>query len=132
MSLLIDTNILIYAYRDQGGCRQRLEAQDPSQVCICVVNAVEIAFGAAKATRPEPLRRFWADALRRYRLAPLDLPAASQAGALRAQLEAVGRPIGAYDLLIAGIALAHDLTVVTRNTREFTRVPGLRVENWYE
>ena len=63
---------------------------------------------------------------------PLDYPSAKAAGLLRSSLEGKGNLIGPYDLLIAGIALAHNLTVITRNTREFARVPGLRVENWYE
>lgn len=131
MSLLVDTNILVYAYRQQGGCRERLEACTPADVFISALSVVEIELGIAKAARPEPLRRFLDDSLRRYRLLPLDLDGARRAGRLRAQLESKGTPIGHYDTLIAGTALAHGLTIVTRNTREFTRVPGLNVEDWY-
>jgi tRNA(fMet)-specific endonuclease VapC len=67
-----------------------------------------------------------------YEVLPLDYASAKAAGKLRHTLEAAGTPIGLVDQLIAGIALANDLTVVTRNTREFARVPGLRVENWYD
>lgn len=63
---------------------------------------------------------------------PLDYPSAEAAGLLRSSLESKGNLIGSYDLLIAGIAIAHNLTAITRNTREFARVPGLRVENWYD
>jgi tRNA(fMet)-specific endonuclease VapC len=60
-----------------------------------------------------------------------DSQAAAQAGRLKAFLASSGLPIGPYDLQIAGIALAHKLTVVTHNTTEFSRVPGLQVEDWY-
>ena len=93
---------------------------------------MEIELGLAKSERPEAMRRFWTDALGRYRLLALDLEAARHAGRLRAQLENAGTPIGPYDTQIAGIALAHDLTLVTRNIREFARVPGLRLDNWYD
>ncbi|KAF1047051.1 PIN domain-containing protein [Xylophilus sp.] len=132
MSLLVDTNILIYAYRHQGGCRERIEACAPAEVAISAVSIVEIESGIAKATRPEPLRRFLEDSIGRYRVLPLDNEAARRAGRLRAQLESQGRPIGHYDTLIAATALAHGLTVVTHNTREFAHVPGLRLEDWYD
>ena len=132
MGYLIDTNMLVYAYQDKGGCRQRLEAQAAHGLHICPLTVFEIEFGIAKSTRPKALRLFLDDVLARYTFAPFTAPAASQAGQLRAQLERKGPPIGPYDLLIAGIALAHDLTVVTRNVREFLRVPGLQVENWFD
>ncbi len=132
MSLLLDTNILIYAYRNQGRCRARLDAQAPDTVFLSAISALEMELGLAKSARPDAMQRFWQDALERHRLLAFDLEASRHAGRLRAHLETAGTPIGPYDLQIAGIALAHGLTVVTRNTREFARVPGLRVENWYD
>lgn len=129
---LIDTNILVYAYRNQGQCRARLEAQNPSDIYICAITVAEIEYGIAKSLRPDGLRLFLADVKNRYALQPMSLSAATQSGQLRAKLERQGQPIGPYDLLIAGVALAHDMTVVTRNVREFERVPGLRVQNWYD
>ena len=129
---LLDTNILIYAYRNLGECRVRIEAHNPSDICICAITVAEIEYGIAKSARPEGLRLFLADIQNRYALQAMSLEAASQAGQLRTVLERQGQPIGPYDLLIAGIALANNLTVVTRNTREFSRVPNLTVENWYD
>jgi tRNA(fMet)-specific endonuclease VapC len=129
---LLDTNILIYAYRDLGQCRQKLKAQDDAHVHICAVNVAEIEYGIAKSSRPAGLQQFLNLIQMRYLLQPMNVEAARLAGQVRAKLERVGQPIGSYDLLIAGIALAHNLTVVTSNTREFERVPGLRVENWYD
>ena len=131
MSLLLDTNILVYAYRNLGGCRQRLDQTDPQLVHLCPINVFEIERGIAKSTRPQALRWFLNDALERYPIATLNTAAAQQAGQLRAQLESQGQSIDPYDLLIAGIALAHNLTLVTRNTREFARISGLPLENWY-
>lgn len=129
---LLDTNILIYAYRHLGGCRERLDAQSASGLSICAINIAEIEYGIAKSSRPEGLRLFLSNIQARYALQPLSVEAACQAGQLRAVLERQGQPIGAYDLLIAGVALANNLTVVTRNVREFARVPNLKVESWYD
>ena len=128
---LLDTNILIYAYRDLGQCRKKLNAHVDANVYICAINIAEIEYGIAKSSRPEGLQQFLNSIQTRYLLQAMDVEAAQCAGRVRAKLERVGQPIGSYDLLIAGIALAHNLTVVTHNTREFERVPGLRVENWY-
>ena len=130
MKYLLDTNILVYAYQNRGGCRQRLDAHDPVRIHVCAINVFEIERGIAKSARPQALRLFLSDALARYPHAPLDIAATQRAGQLRATLERRGQPIGPYDLLIAGIALAHDLTLVTHNTAEFARVPGLKLEDW--
>lgn len=131
MKYLLDTNILVYAYQNRGGVRQRLEAHDANRVHVCAINAFEIERGIAKSARPQALRLFLSDTLTRYVQAPLDTAAAQRAGQLRAALERQGQPIGPYDLLIAGIALAHGLTLVTHNTAEFARVPGLQLDDWY-
>ncbi len=129
---LIDTNILIYAYRNLGQCRQRLDAHEDSKVHICAINIAEIEYGIAKSSRPEGLKKFLNQTQHRYALKSMNVAAAQYAGQVRSKLERIGQPIGSYDLLIAGIALAHNLTIVTRNSREFERVDGLRIENWYE
>ncbi len=67
-----------------------------------------------------------------YRLVPLDAKSAKSAAWVRHTLEVAGTPIGPADQLIAGVTLASDLTLVTRNTREFARIPGLRLENWFD
>lgn len=89
-------------------------------------------FGAAKSSDPvktlERQRRF----LARFISLPFDSAAAEIYGRIRATMEAAGTPIGAHDLLIATISLSRQLTVVTANTGEFQRVPGLQIENWEE
>ncbi len=88
----------------------------------------ELFFGAFKSQRTTyNLDR--AESLR-FKVVEFDKEDARQAGAIRAALAAVGTPIGPYDLLIAGQARARDLLLITRNTGEFSRVEGLRIENW--
>ena len=129
---LLDTNILLYAYRDQGQCRARL-AQTPSDdLAISSILVYEIEYGLVKSNNPNRLRTFLSQIQLRYTIFDVCVESAIKAGQIRGHLEQRGQIIGPYDLLIAGIALAHDLTVVTRNTREFERVAGLQVENWYE
>ncbi len=82
--------------------------------------------------RPQALEQYCQSLRQRYECVDLDVKSAELAGQLRTKLRLAGTPIGEYDLLIAGIALANKLTVVTHNTREFSRVPGLQVEDWYE
>lgn len=129
---LLDTNALIYAFKGQGRYRERIDATDPALLHVSSVSLFEIEFGLARSSNPAPMRLFIEDARRRHVWLPLDHPSATRAGQLRQALSETGTPIGPYDLLIAGTALARNLIVVTRNTREFTRVPGLRVENWYD
>lgn len=129
---LLDTNILLYAFKGQGGCRERINLAPAECLAISSITVFELEFGLAKSNSPSRLRAFLQKLLRRSELLTLDEPSAAQSGRLRAYLAALGQPIGPYDLLIAGIALAHNLTLVTRNTREFERVPGLKIENWFE
>ena len=129
---LLDTNALIYAFKHQGNYRERIEASDPELLNICTLSLFEIEFGLARSTNPRPMRLYIDDACSRYVCLPLDRDSAACAGRLRQVLNDAGTPIGPYDLLIAGTALARGLTLVTRNVREFARVPGLRIENWYD
>lgn len=90
----------------------------------------ELYFGAYRSQRRERNLAL-VDALR-FEVLPLDLEDARQAGEVRASLAALGTPIGAYDVLIAGQARARGLVLVTRNVREFSRVPGLACDNWHD
>lgn len=132
MRYLLDTNILVYAYKNLGSCRRKLDAQEPQRICICPLNLYELSVGIAKSQQPQALQLFMNDMLQRYTQIAFDNGAASEAARVRGTLERLGTPIGPMDALFVGIALANDLTLVTRNTREFARVPNLAVEDWYE
>ncbi len=131
MRYLLDTNTCIYIIkRTPPAVRRRFDKVRVGDVGVSAITLCELQFGVAKSARPEQNAR----ALLEFMgpLEALDFPSAASAayGHLRALLKAAGTPIGNYDLLIAAHALHLDLTLVTRNTREFTRVPRLRVEDW--
>jgi tRNA(fMet)-specific endonuclease VapC len=127
---MLDTNICIYLINKRPPqVRAHFEGLRYGQVLVSSITGAELAFGVAKsgsARNREALEKF---------LAPLevlsfDAQAMHAYGALRAQLQASGQPIGALDTLIAAHALAVGATLVTNNLAEFERVPGLGCENW--
>lgn len=132
MRCLLDTNALIALLhpRRRQQVLQHLLALPPSDVMTSAIAAHELYFGAAKSSRPEENRRRF-DRLFQD-LQPLEFTRedAIAAGMIRAELGAKGTPIGPYDVLMAGQAKARGLTLVTNNTREFARVPGLDVVDW--
>lgn len=128
MKFLLDTNAVIALLSGTAALVRRVRLHAPEDFGLSVIVAHELYFGAFRSRRtPENLARI--DALR-FELVPMDRDDAHQAAAIRAELAARGTPIGSYDVLIAAQAKARDLTLVTRNTGEFGRVPGLHVENW--
>lgn len=131
MKYLLDTNTLIYAFRGVGEVRARVDSTSDADMRLCAINLFELEFGFAKARDPRPQRALLDQLVQRLGVLPLDSAGAEAAGRIKAYLQQAGTPIGPYDLLIAGIAMAHNLIVVTRNVNEFARVPGLRVENWH-
>lgn len=129
---LLDTNTLIYASKWQGQCLQRIENQPAEALAWSVISLQELHLGAAKSIAPAAQLAYIEALRQRYLLLDYDAACARQAGELQALLRRQGTPIGGNDVQIAATALTHDLTVVTRNTRGFARVPGLRVEDWYD
>lgn len=132
MGYLIDTNILIYFFKNMGGVREHISRQQDTDIHLCTPVLWELLTGAYKAERPDTQLKKIAFVRQRFRVHAFDEASADAAARARAQLERLGTPIGNTDTLIAGIALAHQLTLVTRNTREFGRVDGLHVENWFD
>lgn len=131
MSHLLDTNICIALLKGHDRpLMKRLQSLHPSALVLCSVVKAELLYGARNSQKIEAnlhlLDRFFAP----FDSLPFDDAAAQYYGTMRAMLTRAGTPIGANDLCIASIALAHDLTIVTRNRREFHRVTGLRVEEW--
>jgi tRNA(fMet)-specific endonuclease VapC len=131
MRYLLDTNTCIaYLNGRAVGVRRRLQGLPPNEVALCSVVKAELLYGARKSTNPPTvlakLRRFFTP----FISLPFDDAAAQAYGTIRADLEQVGKPIGPNDLMIAAIALACGLTLVTHNTGEFQRVPGLTIEDW--
>ncbi|AUX27532.1 twitching motility protein PilT [Sorangium cellulosum] len=131
MKFLLDTNACIGHLTGRSPrITARLRTLSVSDVVLCSVVRAELCYGAHKSVRTEQnlekLKAFFAPLL----CLSFDDVAAEIYGRVRAELETRGTPIGPNDLLIAATALAHGLTLVTGNEREFGRVPGLRIENW--
>lgn len=131
MIYLLDTNICIgYINHHNSYIYQRFLAVSADDACICDIVKFELYYGAYKSSRSvenlQNLSNFFADLIS----LPFDSKAAQICGQLRANLQARGTPIGVYDLQIAAIALANNLTLVTHNTREFSRIEGLQLEDW--
>jgi len=126
----LDTNSLIYYFKDVGGVAERLRHCSPSQIGIPIIVLYEIETGIAKSPQPQKRRNQLALLLAATSVLPFDHEAARRSAVLRATMEAAGTPLGPMDTLIAGIALAQRATLVTNNTREFGRVAGLKLDNW--
>jgi tRNA(fMet)-specific endonuclease VapC len=128
---LLDTNACIRILNGSSPpLAARLQATNPAEVRLCAVVKAELLYGARKSARVNDnfrlLRRFFGPLIS----LPFDDRCAEEAGLIRLDLERSGRPIGPNDLLIAAIARAHDLVLVTHNSREFGRIPGLQLEDW--
>ena len=131
MNYLLDTNACIaYLNNADSPVRDHMQRLSPSQILLCTVVEAELYYGVMKsanlARNLERLKPF----IRQFISLPFDSSAAREFGRIRAELSNAGTPIGPYDLQIAAIAIAHGITVVTHNTREFGRVKGLQIVDW--
>jgi tRNA(fMet)-specific endonuclease VapC len=127
---MLDTNLCIRVLRDRPqGLRARFNAEADG-LCLSSIVLTELLHGAAKSARPVDNRRQVEQFAARLEVLPFDSEAADHAADIRAALERRGLPIGGYDVLIAGHARSRGLIVVTGNLGEFSRVEGLRCEDW--
>jgi tRNA(fMet)-specific endonuclease VapC len=129
--IALDTNTLIYFFKRRGRVAERLLAHSPQEVGVPTIVIYELDVGIAKSTSPEKRRRQLAELLATVTVLPFGATEARQAARIRAALEEAGEPIGPYDILIAATALAHGGRLATHNVKEFSRVPGLSLEDWY-
>ncbi|MDE1992243.1 MAG: type II toxin-antitoxin system VapC family toxin [Rhizobiaceae bacterium] len=128
MRYLLDSNAVIALMKGHSGFVKEIRKYEPRDFGIPAIVAHELFYGAYKGQRVEDnLGRI--DALQ-FETLDFDREDARRAGEIRAALAILGTPIGAYDVLIAGQALARDLILVTHNVREFRRVPNLLLEDW--
>ena len=130
--ILLDTNICIHVINAKPpAVLERFRQHRMGEIGLCSVVAAELAYGVAKSGSPrnrQALEMFLAPLI----ILPFDEAALWAYGDLRAELERKGTPIGALDTMIAAHALSQQSTLVTNNTREFARVPGLALENWVQ
>ena len=128
---LLDTNICIYAMNGRyPELNRKLLSVHPDDILISAITVGELEYGAAKSKWGESTRQKLCCVLANYTVIPFVQSDAVLFGRLRARLAAAGTPIGAYDLMIAAQGVSRDLTVVTHNTGEFSRVPGIVLEDW--
>lgn len=127
---MLDTNLCIRLLRDRPpGLRPRFNAE-AGALCISTIVLTELLHGAEKSAKPVEHRGEVERFAARLQVLAFDEPAAAHSAEIRANLERQGRTIGGYDLLIAGHARSRGLVLVTGNLGEFTRVEGLRSEDW--
>lgn len=130
MTHLLDTDTCIGVLRQRPGMVQRLSQLAPTDCAVSMVTVYELFCGVEKAKDPMKERQKVERLVSAVIELPLDRVAAEVAARIRGELERQGQSIGPYDLLIAGQAIASNLTLVTNNRREFQRVGGLRIETW--
>jgi tRNA(fMet)-specific endonuclease VapC len=131
MRYLLDTNSCIYIIkRSPERLMLRFKRLRVGDVGVSAITVCELQFGVSHSSQPEKNQRALTEFLGPLEI--LDFPAKASVvyGEIRTRLQRAGTPIGSYDLLLAAHALDCDLTLVTNNVREFSRVPDLRIENW--
>ncbi|MBE8966208.1 type II toxin-antitoxin system VapC family toxin [Nostocales cyanobacterium LEGE 12452] len=131
MKFLLDTNTcIIYMRGKNSTLKQKLETTATKDIAVCSIVKSELFYGAMKSANPKRNLTLQQEFLAQFISLPFDDLAAMTFGIIRSQLEALGTPIGAYDLQIAAITLTNNLTLVTHNTREFKRINNLLIEDW--
>ncbi|VAW88501.1 VapC toxin protein [hydrothermal vent metagenome] len=130
LKYMLDTNIIIYTIKNRPAQVREAFKQHEGQMCISAITKGELIYGAEKSSQPERNLTDIERLIARLEVAPFEDHASEHFGQLRAELYRIGKPIGPYDMMIAGHARAMGLILVTNNMKEFERVPGLRVENW--
>jgi tRNA(fMet)-specific endonuclease VapC len=128
---VLDTNACI---RILNGTSPRLVARlrehEPAEIRLCAVVKAELLYGARRSSRVADNLRLLERFFEPLACLPFDDACAERYGVIRAELDRAGTPIGPNDLMIAATALANELDLVTHNTAEFSRVAGLRYEDW--
>jgi tRNA(fMet)-specific endonuclease VapC len=128
---LLDTNICIALLKNNDlNLVQKIKENSPDKFTLCSLVKAELLFGARKSQNVEKNLLLLSKFFTQFSSFPFDDKSSEYYGINRAILEKAGEPIGDADLLISSIALANNLTVITRNYREFIRVPGLKIEVW--
>ncbi|BAZ85456.1 type II toxin-antitoxin system VapC family toxin [Dolichospermum compactum] len=128
---VLDTNTLIYYFKGQGRVAQNLVNVSAQEISIPTIVLFELQVGIAKSNSPAKRTQQLQELLSRVNLVLFDREAALAAAKIRAELEQQGTPIGQMDVLIAGTAIALQSTLVTHNIKEFSRVSGLTIVDWY-
>ncbi len=130
LRFMLDTNLCIHVMRHPGSPAGDRFKANSGTLCFSTITLHELLHGAERSSRPEYQRDLTMSLVSRLDVLDFDDAAAHHSGEIHARLAKAGRIIGAYDMLIAGHARSRGLSIVTNNLGEFTRVEGLRCEDW--
>jgi len=130
LKYLLDTNIVIYTMKNRPQKVRKQFKRHEGQMCISAVTLGELVFGAENSQQMDQNLADIEEFAARLEVLSFDNKAAYHFGQIRAALYSSGKPLGPYDMMIAGHARASGLILVTNNVKEFARVPGLLLENW--
>lgn len=130
LKYMLDTNICIFTIKNKPeGVREKFNRHH-QQLCISTITLMELIYGAEKSSQPERNLAVIEGFIARLDVLNYDSHAAMHTGQIRAEQAREGQPIGPYDQMIAGHARSQGLVIVTNTMREFSRVSGLRAEDW--
>ena len=131
MDYLLDTNICIHYFKGQFGIKERIEKIGFKNLAICEITLAELIYGAAKSQQTEKNMKVVDDFAKKIEIIPI-LNSLKVSGKEKARLKSIGKTVGDLDLFIGATAIVNDMTMVTRNTREFERIDGISIENWID
>jgi len=131
MRFVLDTNTLIYFFKGLGNVSSFLLATPPADIAIPTIVLFELEVGIAKSTSPRKRKAQLKEFTALVTIIPFRYAEARSAAGIRVKLEKQGIPIGPYDVLIAASAMANNTILVTHNTKEFERIDGLKIEDWF-
>ena len=131
MRYVLDTNTLIYFFKGLGDVSKHMLAQSPSELSIPAVVLFELEVGIAKSTSPDKRKSQLQEITALVNVLPFGIAESRSAAQIRVELEKQGLPIGPYDVLIAATALANNTILITHNQKEFGRIEGLKIEDWF-
>jgi len=128
---ILDTNIIIYFFKNMGSVADRMLSKSPKDIAISIITLYELEVGIEKSTNPEKRKKQLDKLVSRISVIPFAEKQSEFSAKIRAQLERKGEPIGPLDTLIAGTALSLNAVLTTHNIKEFERVDGLKIEDWF-
>ena len=131
MKYVLDTNTLIYYFKGIGNIANQLLATPPNDIGIPTIVLYELEVGIAKSVRPRKRKAQLQEFISLVNIIPFSYVEAKCAADIRVKLEKKGSLIGPYDILSAASAMANNNILVTHNQREFQRIRGLKLEDWY-
>ena len=131
MKYVLDTNTLIYFFKGLGNVSNRLLETPPNEIGIPTIVLFELKVGIGKSSSPRKRKAKLQEFISLITIIPFGYDEAKYAADIRVKLEKQGLPIGPYDILIAASAMANNSTLVTHNTKEFERIKGLKIQDWY-